>query len=443
MKFRFRIPRFATSTIESAQQNATPVYDGHDVKVANRWQIAPHTVALVGRPAVWFSIDITVPALKLGRLTVPAKRLVWEQDFGGHLFLAITGADNAQVTIIEAGPANPDGSGGLVPYDYPEDAFAQRGIVDFEPIVIPPPNGLSEEFFAELVRTTQRAYDGDQRYLAVEIPFLRIGRDSNSYAVGVLLCCGIDPREIPKPVKAMRWEYFGYPGVEDPVHRSNFGSYIGAPSRLAKGLVDVGFHNADGSVRHVLVGGEPDARVRLPDGEEVQLDRHGRIAFSPDDAGRHHLPSTHTPPPKQIVGRRHFPKDPSPAGDEITLIVADRAVPLEPGATYRGTIVERLDSVSIVRLRTSGADVVLPIVELGAELRDPKRVDRLCRVGNDVTIGLDRDRHPKLVVHGGNWLRDRIRWRRLHAPRPVNIAGTVIAGAVVLTVGLGWWLRSR
>lgn len=443
MRFRFRIPRFATSTVEAGSVSSRPVLDGSDVSVVNHWQIRPHCVALIGRPAVWFSLDITTPKLHLGPLKIGSKHLVWEQDFGGHLFLAIADADASHVTIIEAGPANPNGSGALVPFAYPEDTFAKKGILDFAPIVIAPPPGLSAEFFAQLVRTTQRAYDGDQRYLAIELPFLRVGRDSNSYAVGVLLCCGIDPRELPKPLKAMRWEWTGYPGSEDPVHRANFGLYLGAPSRLAEDAVDVGFHNEDGSIRLVVVGGPPNGRVKLPDGSDIELDAHGRMAFAPDDARRRLLPTTHTDPPEHIRRRRRFPHDPAPAGAEITLIVDDRAVPLEPGTHYRGTIVARHDALEFARLRTAAGDVVLPLAELGVELRDPKRVNRIVVVGTEVTIGLDRDRHPKLVAHGGDWLHDRLRWRRFHAPRPRNVAGTLAIGGALLTLGLAWWLRDR
>jgi hypothetical protein len=444
VRFHLRIPRFASSTVETAT-GLRPVLDGSDVVVQNRWKIPPHTVALVGRPAVWFSFDVRTPNIALGPLRIASKRLVWEQDFGGHLFVAITDADDSRVTIIEAGPLNPNGTGALVPYAYPEDQFAERGVIDFEPITIAPPTGLSEEFFAELVRTTQREYDGDQRYRAVEIPFLRVGRDSNSYAVGVLISCGIDPRDVPKPVKAMRWEWTGYPGMEDPVHRSNFGAYLGVPSRLADDdVVDVAYHNADGSVRYVVVGGKPNADVRLPDGSEVRLGAIGRVAFAPDDARRHGLPTNHTEPPAQIRNRRKFPPDPSPAGAEITLIVNGRSVALEPGMKYRGTVARRHDGLGLADLMGDSAEVVLPLVELGAELRDPKRVDRLLQIGTEVTVGLSRDRHPKLRAHGTDWLLDRLRSRRLHLPRARNVIGTaaVLAGLVMLA-GAAWFVRAR
>ena len=440
MRFHLRIPKFATSTVETATR-LRPVLDGSDVVVRNRWNIPSHTVALVGRPAVWFSFDVQTPKLAFGPLKLGSKRLVWEQDFGGHLFVAIAGADASRVTIVEAGPLHPNGTGALVPYAYPEDQFAERNMIDFEPIRIAPPKGLSEEFFAELVRTTQRDYDGDQRYLAVEIPFLRVGRDSNSYAVGVLISCGIDPRDIPKPVKSMRWEWTGYPGMEDPVHRANFGAYLGAPSRLTDGTFDVAYHNADGSVRYVVVGGEPGARVRLPDGSEIDLDPNGRITFDPDEARRHGLPSNLTEPPEQIRTRRRFPEHPSPAGAEITLIVNGRSVPLKPGARYRGTVTQRHDGLGLAHLESRDARVVLPLVELGAEMRDPERVDRLLQIGTEVTVGLSRDRHPKLSAHGTDWLRDRLRYRRFHLPRTQNLATTAVVAGVLLAAGAFWVLR--
>jgi hypothetical protein len=442
VRFKLQIPKFASSTVETATR-LRPVLDGSDVVVKNRWKIPPHTVAIVGRPAVWFSFDIRTPNVAFGPLRIGSKRLVWEQDFGGHLFVAIGGADDSQVTIVEAGPLHPNGTGALVPYAYPEDEFAERGVIDFEPIVIAPPNGLSEAFFAELVRTTQRKYDGDQRYLAVEIPFLRVGRDSNSYAVGVLISCGIDPRDVPKPAKSMRWEWTGYPGMEDPVHRANFGAYLGAPSRLADDVVDVAYHNADGSVRYVVVGGAPGRKVRLPDGSEVQLDANGRIAFAPDEARAHGLPTQLTEPPEQIRRRRKFPPDPSPAGAEITLIVDNRSVSLAPGMKFRGSVERRHDGLGLAHLKATEGEVVLPLVELGAELRDPKRVDRLLQIGTEVTVGLSRDRHPRLTAHGTDWLRDRLRYRRFHLPRTRNVAATAVIAGVAVLAGAVWLLRQR
>ncbi|MGD0472256.1 MAG: hypothetical protein ABSB70_03480 [Candidatus Velthaea sp.] len=442
MRLKLRIPKFASSTVETAAPQQT-VLDGSDVIVNNRWNLPPHTVAVVGRPAVWFSFDVRTPNVAIGPLRIPSLRLVWEQDFGGHLFVATTGADASRVTIVEAGPMHPNGSGALVPFAYPEDQFAERGVIDFEPIAIAPPNGLAAEFFAELVRTAQREYDGNQRYRAVEIPFLRVGRDSNSYAVGVLISCGIDPRDVPKPRKSMRFEWTGYPGMEDPVHRSNFGAYLGIPNRLADDVVDVAYHNADGSVRYAVVGGRPNATVQLPDGSEVRLDANGRITFAPDDARRHGLPTNHSEPPAQIRSRRKFPPDPSPAGAEITLIVDGRPVPLAPGAQYRGTVERRHDGLGLAHLRGTGSEVVLPLVELGAELRDPKRVDRLLQIGTEVTVGLSRDRHPKLRAHGTDWLRDRLRARRFHLPRTKNVAATAVAAVVIAAAGAFWLLRER
>ncbi len=438
MRFQLRIPRFASSTIQAGPLAGRPVLDGSDVVVPNRWNLAPHTVALIGRPAVWFALDVRIPKIAFAGLTIPSKRLVWEQDFGGHLFVAITGADATNVSVIEAGPANLNGTGALVPFAYPEDQFAERGVLDFAPIAITPPAGLSEEFFARLVRETQRAYDGDQRYLAVEIPFLRVGRDSNSYAVGVLICCGVDPREIPKPRQAMRFEWLGYPGVEDPVHRGNFGSYMGAPSHLGEGIVDVAYHDERGAVSYVVVGGEPNGRARLPDGTEVGLDDEGRMTLAPHDALAHGLPTNHTDPPEQIRHRRRFPRSPAAAGAEITLIVDGRSLPLAPGMQFRGTIVGRHDGLGLARLKTPTHDVVLPLAELGVELRDPKRVDRLLRIGTEVTVGLRRDRHPRLVAHGTEGVRDRLGWRRFHLPRAKVVAATAVVIALVAAGGV--WL---
>jgi len=441
MRIRARIPRFFTSTVDAGPEPSRPVLDGSEVVVANRWKVPANAVALVGRPAVWVGLDVKTPAIPLGFTTIPARRIRWEQDFGGHLYLAVASADAAHVSIVEAGPLHPGGTGNLVPYAYPEDDFAERGIVDFEPIVLDPPHGLAKEFFASLVRATQRDYDGDQRYLAIELPFLRVGRDSNSYAVGVLLACGVDPRAIPKPQKEKRWEWIGYPGAEDPVHRANFGAYLGAPTNLDDGVSDVAYHNADGSVRLAVVGGTPGGTARLPDGSFVTLDERGRVAFSPDDARAHGLPSTHTEPPTQIRGRRFFPPDPQPQGAQITLVVGGASTPLQPGDAYRGTIVSRHDALGLATLReATGRDIVLPLTELGVELRDPKRVDDVFRVGTELTVGLHSDRHPKLVVHGtAASVRDRFKWHRPHLPRPVNVVGGVALATVALVLAAVWW----
>lgn len=425
MRFHLRIPQFLTSTVDVGRQPSRPVLDGHDVTVPNDWKLPPHTVALIGRPAVWFEIQVGP--------------LHWEQDFGGHLLIAITGADATNATIIEAGPMHANGTGNLAPYDYPEDEFAERGVMDFEPMVIAPPNGMTEEFFAALVRMTQRDYDGDQRYVAIELPFLRVGRDSNSYAMGVLLSCGLDPREISTPLKRLRSEWTGYPGAEDPVHEGNFGAYFGAPAHLDRTTLEIAHHNADGSVRLVVVGGKPYGEATLADGTVVKLDSHGRIAFSPDDARAHGLPSRHTEPPAHIVNRRHFPDDPQPAGALITLVVDGRATPLEPGEHFRGTISERNDALGIVTLRSDTGDIVFSLRELGVEMRDPKRVDALFREGVELTVGLHSDRHPRLIVHGENFIKDRLTWRRFHAPRPINIVGTVVGVSVVVAAAAMLW----
>jgi hypothetical protein len=441
MNFRARIPRVASSSIETGPTHESPILDGSEHVVPNAWKIPPHSVALIGRPAVWVAFDIQTP--RIG--PIPPWRWRGEQDFGGHLFLAVVDDDDSKVVLIEAGPTK-NGAGALVPYRYPEDDFAKRKIVDFEPIVIAPPNGLHERFFSALVRRTQRDYDGDQVYLAIEIPFLRVGRDSNSYAVGVLLACGVDPRAIPKPKRALRFEIAGYPGAEDPVHRANFGAYLGMPHRLDDGALSVPYHNADGSVRLVGIGGEPHGTARLPDGAIVALDNFGRRMLAPETAARHGLPVRHATPPKQIAERRHFPPDPAPQGAVITLIVGDRAVPLEPGDAYTGTIVERDDALGLAFLRQAdGIEVVLPLTELGVELRDPKRLNALLKVGTTLTVGLHSDRHPKIVVHGDAALADAATWHRPHLPtfgipmhlRPLAIVTAIVATAAAALTALG------
>jgi hypothetical protein len=445
MNFRLHIPNFATSTVQTRAKPDHPVLDGSDVVVANHWKLPPHTVALIGRPAVWIAFDLHTPAIPLGFTTIAPRTLHWEEDFGGHLFVAVTGADAAKATIYEAGPKKPDGSGALVPFAYPEDTFAQQGRIDFAPRVIAPPNGLSEEVFAALVRTTQRAYDGDQWYTAIEIPFLRVGRDSNSYASGLLLCCGIDARTATKVNDTIHYEWTGYPGGSDPVHFANFGTYYGAPAKLDDDAYEMAHHDADGSVRLVMIGGTPNARVRLPSGAEITLDDKGRLVLSPHDAQQHGLPTKRTDPPDHIVHRRKFPDDAAPGGALITVMLDDRALPLAPGTTYRGTVLSRNDALGIATLQTSQGELVLSLSELGVELRDPKRVDALFREGVELTVGLARDRHPRLVAHGTDYFRDRLRWRRFHAPRPVNIIGTGVAVGAVLAVAIGAfvWLRSR
>ncbi len=415
--------------------------DGRDVIVANRWKLPQHTVAIIGRPAVWVALELTTPKIDVGFVKIPSRPFRFEQDFGGHLFLAIVGADTSVASIVEGGPRNAGGSGGLVPYSYPEGDFAKRGVMDFAPLVVSPPLGLTQEFFAELVRSAHRAYDGDQRYIAIEMPFLRIGRDSNSYAVGVLLASGVDTRALPKPAKSVRYELTGYPGAEDPVHRANFGSYPGAPGDLGDGVLDIAYHNEDGSVRLVLVGGRPNERARLRDGTDVALDERGRRAFAPDDARQHGLPTSRTDPPQQIRERRRFPQDPAPSGAQITLVVDGGSVPLQPGTAYTGTIVERHDALGIARLRTESSDVILPLTELGVELRDPERVDNLLRVGSRLTVGLHRDRRPKIVVHYSAAGRDAFVSRRFHAPPWRSAIPLTALGCAILAGTFVYWRR--
>ncbi len=440
LKLRLHLPHLFTSNIDAGPERDRPILDGTELAGPNRWNVPPQTVAMIGRPAVWIALDLTRPRVALGALQIPAKRWRWEQDFGGHLFLAIAGDDAAQVTIVEAGPRHRNGAGGLVPFRYPEDDFAERGFVDFNPIAIAPPHGIDAAFFGGLIRATQRAYDGDQKYLAIEIPFLRIGRDSNSYAVGVLLACGVDPRALPQPRDAMHFEIAGYPGIEDPVHLANFGVYLGAPHDLGDGALAAAYHDADGSVRLVVVGGTPLARVRTPAGSEVCLDARGRCAIAPEDARRHGLPVRATQPPEHIVNRRHFPEKPAIAGALITLLIAGRAVPLRPGASYRGTIVARNDALGLAILRAPQGEIVLPLAELGVELRDPKRVDRLVRIGSDLTVGLHRDRRPQLRAYGHAAQSDAITPRRAHAPRPIAVA---LVAATLALAGLGVYAAVR
>ncbi len=432
MKFRIQIPRVAASGVEDSKEQGAPVLDGRDILVPNRWNLPAHTVAMVGRPAVWIGFTL----------------LSWhvERDIGGHLYLLVTGADPSHAQLVEAGPRNPNGTGALVPFTYPEVDFADRQFADFAPEVVAPPNGMPPEAFANAVRATHRAYDGNQRYRAIEMPFLRVGRDSNSYVVGVLLASGVDPRAIPRgPKKAIRRELAGYPGAEDPVPKANFGVYVGAPTPLADGVADVAYHDERGDVRAVVVGGAPHARVRLPDGAEITLDEHGRCLFDAAEAKAHALPQQHTEPPESIRTRPHFPEEPDPAGGLITLLVAGRAVPLVPGSSYRGTVVARNDALGAVTIAGDAGTCVLPITDLGAELRDPKRVDELFRVGNDLTVGLHRDRHPRLVVHGTKYLGDRLKWRRFHAPRPLEVVGIVATSVVGLAAIAGAiaWYRTR
>lgn len=446
MKFQIRIPRFVTSSVSAAPTAQEPILDGRDVTIPNRWALPPDTVALGGRPAVWSIVEIETPKIPLGFATIPALHHTFEQDFGGHLFVIVISSDGRQASLIEAGPVDPDGSGALVPFRYPEGDFVTEHVVDFDPLVIDPPHGLSREFFADLVRRTHKAYDGNQRYLAVEIPFFRIGRDSNSYAVGVLAACGVDARALPELRSTLRTEWTGYPGMEDPVHRANFGAYLGAPTPLGPGAAEVAYHDESGDIRYAVVGGEPFGSAILPDGTEIALDRFGCKLFSPDDARVHGLPTKHTDPPEQIAKRVRFPTEPEPGGAEITLVVDGKSVPLAPGAVFEGRVEFRNDALNIAALKTrDGSSVILPLAELGVELRDPKRVDALLREGNDIRLGLRSDRHPRLVSRGRRSFNERMGVRRFHAPQPLDIARATVATVLGLGIvaGLGASVYAR
>ncbi|MBD5656416.1 MAG: hypothetical protein IAI50_14720, partial [Candidatus Eremiobacteraeota bacterium] len=97
MRLQARIPRFVASTVDTGTQRSQPVLDGSDVVVPNRWKLPAHAVALIGRPAVWTALDLTLPAISLGFAKLEPRHLRWEQDFGGHLFLAVTDADSEHV----------------------------------------------------------------------------------------------------------------------------------------------------------------------------------------------------------------------------------------------------------------------------------------------------------------------------------------------------------
>ncbi len=442
MKFQVRIPRFITSTVSASTRVQAAVLDGRDVTIPNRWSLPPFTVALVGRPAVRSVIEIETPRIPLGIVTIPSFRKVFEQDFGGHLFILVTQADATRASLVEAGPIDPDGSGALVPFSYPEDDFVKQHIVDFDPLIIDPPHGLSREFFTDLVLRTHRAYDGNQRYLAIEIPFLRVGRDSNSYVVGILTACGVDPRALPELRSTLRTEWTGYPGMEDPVHRANFGAYLGAPTALGTGIDEAAYHDQSGDVRYAVVGGPPHGAAPLPDGTSADLDRFGRIVFSAEDARAHGIPSTHTEPPQHIARRIRFPADPAPAGAEITLVRDGASVALEPGTTFAGRVVARNDALGTATLMTSeGSTIVLPLAELGIEMRDPKRVDRLLREGREVTVGLRSDRRPRLVSRDVRSFGEAFGIRRFHAPRPLDIARATCA--TILGVGIAFGIYHR
>ncbi len=377
-----------------------PILDGHLPLYANVWRVPRNSVALCGRPAIWAALDVTIPGFRIGAWHFKARRIRWEQDFGGHLYIVVVGDAPADAYVLEGGP-DFNGSGALAPFGYAEDAFFTRGMIDFDPVTVDPPHGLTPQEFVELLFTAHREYDGNQRYTAIEMPFLRVGRDSNSYAIGVLLAAGLDLREIPKPYRARRFEWSGYPGAEDPVHRANFGGYLGEPATLADGSTSATFHGDRGQVLYVCIAGEPHGSARLPDGTLVGLDTRGRRVLAEREAKRHGLPVNHTAPPPHIAGRTRFPKTPLPAGALITFVEDGVSTPLNVGQDFAGTIVGRNDALGLATMRTdAGRTVTMPMNELGVELRDPKRVDAALQIGEYLVVGLHSDRRPKLHVRG-------------------------------------------
>ena len=401
MRFRASLPR-VSSTVQTSPNptQLQPILDGHLPLFSNVWRVPKNTVALCGRPAVWFALDVTIPGFRLRGLHVRSRRIRWEQDFGGHLYIVIVGDVPSDAYVLEGGPFA-TGTGALAPYAYPEDGFYNRGMIDFDPVAVDPPNGLTPNEFAELLFDAHREYDGNQRYTAIEIPFLRVGRDSNSYAIGLLLAAGMDIRDIPKPYKSRRFEYSGYPGAEDPVHRANFGGYLGEPSRLPDGTRTATYHGERGQVLYVILAGHPHGTACLPDGSSAGLDARGRRVLSAREAKLHGLPLKHTPPPPHIANRVRFPKNPEAAGANITFVTDGVSTPLRASDVYRGTIVDRDDALSLATMRTVDELVVtMPINELGVEMRDPMRVDAALKVGEFLTVGLHRDRRPKLHVRG-------------------------------------------
>jgi hypothetical protein len=401
VRFRATLPRLS-STVQTSPNafDHEPILDGHLPIYSNVWRVPPNTVALCGRPAVWFALDVRLPGFRIGSLHVSPRRIRWEQDVGGHLYLVVVGDAPADAIVLEGGPFV-TGTGALAPYAYSEDGFYNRGMVDFDPVPIDPPNGLSSQEFAELLFTAHREYDANQRYTAIEIPFLRVGRDSNSYAIGMLLAAGLDFRAIPKPYRARRFEWSGYPGAEDPVHRANFGGYLGEPSVLPDGSKTATFHGDRGQVTYVCIAGKPHGTARLPDGTDVALDAFGRRVLGRAEAVRHGLPIKHTAPPEHIAKRVRYPKKPDPAGAYITLVDNGVSTALELGKTYSGTIVERDDALGLATMRTEDRRIVtMPMNELGVELRDPKRVDAALQVGEFLQVGLHSDRRPRLHVRG-------------------------------------------
>jgi hypothetical protein len=397
------LPR-VTSTVQTSPgplDVTPPILDGHLPIFSNVWRIPRNTVALCGRPAIWFAIDLTIPALRIGSWHTKRRRIRWEQDFGGHLYVIIVRDVASEAILLEGGPYF-NGTGALAPFAYAEDVFFNREMIDFDPVPIDPPHGLSADEFAELLINAHREYDGNQRYTAIEIPFLRVGRDSNSYAIGLLLAAGLDIREIPKPYRAHRFEWSGYPGAEDPVHRANFGGYLGEPGRLDDGVSTATYHGDRGQVVYVVLAGDPLGTALLPDGVTVDLDRYGRRLLTAAEASQHGLPLKHTPPPPHIAGRVRFPKKPDPAGAKITFVADGVSVPLDVGDTYSGRIIARSDALNLATMFTKDRVIVtMPINELGVEMRDPKRIDAALKVGEHLTVGLHSDRRPKLHVGGG------------------------------------------
>jgi hypothetical protein len=401
VRFRGTLPRL-TSTVQTSPNvtRTPPILDGRLPLGTNVWRVPRNTVALCGRPAVWTALDVTIPGVRIGSWHLRSRRIRWEQDFGGHLYIVVVGDVPADAYVLEGGPYV-TGTGALAPYAYAEDSFYNRGMVDFDPVVVEPPNGLTPSEFAELLFIAHREYDGDQRYTAIEIPFLRVGRDSNSYALGVLLAAGMDLRDIPKPYRARRFEWSGYPGAEDPVHRANFGGYLGEPGTLADGTKTATYHGDRGQVIYVTLAGKPHGTALLPDGTTVPLDARGRCVLAEPKARAHGLPLKHTPPPPHIASRVRFPKKPKPAGANITFVKDGVSTPLREGQTFRGTVVDRNDVLGLATLRTEeGSIVTMPMNELGVELRDPRRVDEALQVGEFLTVGLHSDRRPKLHVRG-------------------------------------------
>jgi hypothetical protein len=114
-----------------------------------------------------------------------------------------------------------------------------------------------------------------------------------------------------------------------------------------------------------------------------------------------------------------------------------------PGDEYRGTIVDRNDALALATLHTTaGIEVALPLPDLGVELRDPKRVDNLFRVGNELTLGLHHDRRPKLIAHGDTAFDDNVSWHQFHAPPWRNVFVTAAICSVLLIAGAVWLRRS-